>query len=238
MKRLWVYVWLFFSAGCATIYQPVLTDCDIITAAPLRTLMQMNTAPPNPVHWIAKSFGLEYAEIEKIERKAIETDKSSSNWWDIESGTSYGWWGADGIHYWLYISNGIPSAQVRFWRAKPTAGRILECLGPPDRYRARYFFHPPGVNSLIFEMYYPSKGFRATHVYQTTNLKRKRPPQIVAHTPIEEVKVDLSDVSFEEYIRRTITPPELAEMILTESKPWPGNWEAIEIDLGPFLESN
>ncbi len=204
-------------AGCTFSNQPGSIDCDVITAAPLRTLVQAEILSFDPIQWIAQTFGLDASAISSSYGSA-----GASFNWDIE-----------GVRYDLDISaDNKPEALIHFDRAKPTAGQMLECLGPPERYRARYFFHPPGVNSLIFEIYYPSQGLTANYTYQTMNLKRRRPPAITVNTPIDRIWVDPPGVSSEEYMERT------AKTVINETKPWPGSWEQIEIDLGPFLESN
>lgn len=208
--------------ACTPFSQTLITDCDILTAASLRALIQMDSLPPNPVEWIVATFNLDSSAIASSYGVA---------------GASFNW-NIAGIHYYLGISpNGIPNAMVQFQKAKPTVGRMLECLGPPERYRARYFFHPPGVNSLMFDMYYPSQGLVATY-YQTTNWRRRQPPSITANTPIKLIQLNRPGSTFEDYMQRNSASPETVEIEISQTKPWPGSWEAIEIDLGPFLESN
>lgn len=221
--RYFLLPFCFLLAGCMPFGQAGIDDCDVLTASPLRILMQADTLPSDPVQWITDAFTLDPSAI-------------SSSYGEV--GSSFNW-DIEGTHYNLGVSaGGIPEAIVQFQTAKPTAGQLLECIGPPERYRARYFFHPPGVNSLVFEMYYPSQGLVATYVYQTTNLKRRQPPSITADTPVTRVYVDRVGTSFEEYTRRISALPEAAEIVTRESKPWPGSLDQIEIDLGPFLGSN
>lgn len=226
MKRLrfFAFILCLLLTGCISFGQTGIADCNVLTASPLRSLMQADTLTSDPVLWIADTFALDPAAITGSYGEA-----GSSFEWDL-----------NGIHYSLDISaDGMPEeALVLFQKAKPTVGQMVECLAPPERYRARYFFHPPGVNSLVLDMYYPSQGLDAGHIYQTTNLKRRQPPTITANTPIENIRLSRPEETFEEYTRSTSLSPDLAEMVIGESKPWPGSWEQIEIDLGPFLESN
>ncbi len=190
MKKLRFLTFFFclLLAGCTFSNPGGSTDCDVITAAPLRILVQAEILPADPIQWIAQTFVLNASTISSSYGSA---------------GASFNW-EIGGIRYDLGISSdNIPEAIVHFEKTRPTAGQMFECLGPPERYRARYFFHPPGVNSLIFEMYYPSQGLTANYIYQTPNLNRKQLPLITPNTPIDRVFLDPPGISSQDYMERT-----------------------------------
>ncbi len=211
-----------FLAGCNNFPQANKPDCDKLTFSALRPYIEIGTSPEDTTQWIASTYQLDPASIESV---------------NGDGGASFNWSQGGSNFAFHAFADGHSIAAVDFDRSRMTLDQLISCLGPPEQYRANYFFHPPGVNSLVFELYYPAQGLEATYVYQTTNLKRRQPPSITANTPIERIRVHRSG-TFEEFVRRTSASSELAEMIISETKPWPGSLDQIEIDLGPFLESN
>lgn len=212
---------LFMATSCGVFEQAKQIDCDTLTAADLRNFIKSGIMPDDLLQWLASTY--------QLDQDTIRTQKT-------ENGSTF-FWPHDGIDHTLYAPlKTHPYLDIFFTKPMPSVEQLIACLGPPEQYSARYFYSPHGVNSLVLYLFYPSEGVTAVTSVDR-NLRHKEPPPIEPRAPVERLTL-VHPGPFDEFVRRTVQAEELADLLVRTSKPWPGSWEQIEIDLGPFLESD
>jgi len=187
---------------------PILDEgCDVITAAPLRDLIQNDEILANASPEIMRQFELSVGELttEMYDRSVVFT------WWYL------------GNRYTLYIQEGEePVANVFFGKSRPPLRQVIECLGVPEWYSSGY----GSLHELFgfgLSLYFPAYGLRAYSSQITRQQDIVINEDLLASdlsiTPSGTIKEVVSFLNFDS--------PEGAQITLERLKPWPGSLETV-----------
>ena len=114
----------------------------------------------------------------------------------------------------------------------PSAECVVSCLGAPERYRAYFTRSIPGHKSS-FQMLFPSQGTWAsgTRFY---GLSQEQPPRIAGSFPTYYFRFAVPGTS-EDLLHKIYGSTSVYEGVVDQFKPWPTDWNGIEIDIDPSL---
>lgn len=187
---------------------PILeAGCDIVTATPLRELLQDDALIVN-------------ASDEIIRRFELSTDELH-----IETGEQYklfSWWYL-GNRYTLYMQEGEkPLGNAFFGKSRPPLRQVIECLGAPEWYSSGY----GSLHELFgfgLSLYFPAYGLRAYSSQITRQQDIVINEDLLASdlsiTPSGTIKEVISFLNFDS--------PEGAQITLERLKPWPDSLETV-----------
>ena len=119
---------------------------------------------------------------------------------------------------------------IRVVRGTPRAEDVLDCLGPPDFYRATYLdlgMH----NELYAELWYVDEGIIAGF-WGMRPTRDKEPPPLNERSEVDTI-----------HYQRFNDPAQMIQGVTVARhsldtyppKPWPGSFEAIEIEIDPSI---
>ena len=199
------------------ISNPVPLSCDIFTQT----------------RWQEFRFGVDSPD--DVAAKAtslwgIEQDQlflSSSYQWDLTLGWSSSISGRD-VHYeaWFGEDRHLLGIEASWRHPFATLSQVLDCLGPPDLYSAR--FEADHEAQLNLNLWYVEKGFSFRH-YSYPRAQRYQtvwPGQRIDNFSVT-APLPLSQAYPDPYTAGD--DPALSASAMCPMKPWPGSIEAIEL---------
>ncbi len=207
-------------ASCTAV-QPTTLDCDQLTGGPLRA--QIGKAMPSEQlrKWASDTFHLPISGIraEVLSPGILET---------VE-------WQRDGITFRSTIEGGkLVDVRVSYGARQPPADRLIACLGTPERYRASYEQMVEG-NQLGLDLLFASEGGLA-YGGKVMRIEQKQPPLLDGTFPISGLT--MVEPGTADQVLREIWGEQsngTYEQMLRTSKPWPGEWKSIVIDIDPAI---
>lgn len=186
---------------------PILeTGCDVVTAAPLRELLQDDDLIANASDEIIRRFELTAEEL------IVETYVGAMDltWWHL------------GNRYTLYLQEGRkPLANVFFEKSTPLLKQIVACLDEPESYTSGYRPHELFIFTL--GLYFPESGV----VAYSTQVTRQE--NIVFSEDLTATRLMLvpSGTREEMFSYLFFDSSEGAQSTLERLKPWPGSMEML-----------
>ncbi len=213
---------VLMTAGCSTVRTPIAVSqpCKVIDASGLRSLLAQ-TAPPEEMRMrIAKAVGVSVNEVE------FNLHEHQSAFLGIKR---------DGIAYALRMQGVQPVRVSVSFDLPPTAGAVIECLGAPRAYRARYALGQDGTNHpLSIHLFIPNQG---AAVYAYTYGKAIPPPALDDSIPVSSIEYVLPARDENLTIARLLEGygQEYRKLLESQLKPWPEAWENIQVDIDPAL---
>jgi hypothetical protein len=114
-----------------------------------------------------------------------------------------------------------------------TAADVIACLGQPTQYSATYGMETEGGKQLDFDLLFPKSGILAGGV-RILKARPEKPPAITAEFPMLGVRF-MQPGPVPELVQRLASEyvPALREQMIKGYKPWPGDWQAVQIT--PFV---
>lgn len=144
--------------------------------------------------------------------------------------TTINWAGSSDDYDAAVDAEGLRLVRISFRESPPTGEALIECLGPPEQYRA--IFTPSQVrNDLHVELWYPSQGIVA-QIFQAS--RTLTPPAMSANTPLSSIAY-LRDHDPAAMLRAAPIPADLP-LERYPLQPWPGAWEQLNLQRDPTLE--
>jgi hypothetical protein len=187
---------------------PILeAECNLVTAAPLRELIQDDDLILTASDEIIRRFELSADELhtETGDRYRLFT------WWYL------------GNRYTLYLQEEErPLGNVFFEKSPPFLWQVIECLGAPEWYDYGYGpWHE--LFGLSLSLYFPEYGFRASSSQVT------RQQNIVIDEDLTATRLSITPSGTTEEVISFLNfdSPEGAQITLERLKPWSGSLETV-----------
>jgi hypothetical protein len=202
---------LLFTA-CEVPFVRQAVSCDQIAPEALRSLDIDEMNRERMLEWIHINYQLEDSAIARYDADTLA-------------------WEYQGNEYYAYFDQG-ELTYLRVWRdaLEPTADEVIDCLGSPGLYRAIYSAHSVR-NNLGLELWYVAEGIMVRH-YTFQPFSQKQPPAITGNMRMGTVITFFQPDDPVAIAAQGIAPiPVMNPLDEHPLKPWPGSWEAIEIEI-------
>jgi len=195
--------------------------CDDITDMRLRSLLHETLSPEDMKRRLAEIYGVLPGKVD-----------SATN----DDGSGYVKVSQQGMAHTLVTQDSHPiGGRLLFDSQLPSAQKVVQCLGNPEWYWAYYSVRPKGAgNPLALYMYWPSKGI---HAYVIMVAHIKEPPSLDGNMPVTFIDYVLPS-SDEQTTMDELTSdhsPVIRDHLRDQLKPWPGQWQDLQIELNPIL---
>jgi hypothetical protein len=216
LRRLLVILLLVFGvllfAACEVPFARQAVSCDQITPEALRSLDIGEMDRERMLEWIHINYQVEDSAIARYDADTLA-------------------WEYQGNKYSAYFDQGeLTYLSVRWYALEPTPDEVIDCLGAPDLYRAIYSGHSVR-NHLGLELWYVAEGILIDH-YTFRSFSQKQPPAITGTMRIATVSTFFQPDDPVAVAAQGIAPiPVMDPLDEHPLKPWPGSWEAIEVEL-------
>jgi len=143
-----------------------------------------------------------------------------------------------GIKYSVEMQGNDPvGARIQFDTLPMSAGKAISCIGEPDLYRARYAFGPSATDHLLsLNLFIPRQG---VEIYAFTFGTSKFPPKLTEDIPVAFLSVVIPsdhESTMAALLRDSPADSEYGQQLRRQLKPWPGNWQDIQIEIDPALQ--
>ena len=142
-------------------------------------------------------------------------------------------WTIDGSRYQTHtFDDSLEAVTVQFTSSVPRAQELIDCFGSPGHYRATYF-NTVMRNTLYVEFWYPNEGMIAQLIVPAAS-GEDEPPAIDGRSALAEISYS----RWTEAERMVWLAPIPLRNTLDAYplKPWPGSFEAIEVEIDPRLQ--
>jgi hypothetical protein len=205
---------VLFSA-CEVPFARQALSCEQIASEALRSLNFDEMNREHMLKWIHLTYQLEDSAIARYDADTLA-------------------WEFQGNKYYADFDRGKLMYLTVWWDAlAPTADEAINCLGPPDLYRATYLKYTR-ENRLELELWYPAEGILVQHVSSYPH-SQQQPPGVTGQLRMRRVMFFLpADKSA--IVARGIGPIAVGNPLDGHPlKQWPGGWEAIEVEVGTAL---
>ena len=169
--------------------------------------------------WITSTFGIEEDALDH-DTPADDPNYRRTRWTigrsQYQSGT---------------IHDDLENIVVYFASSGPPAQEVIDCFGPPNYYRATYF-RISRRSDLYVELWYPGEGMIA-EILLAAPWSQDEPPHVDGQSPLNEIGY----TRWTEPQQMVTLAPFLRYNTLDAYplKPWPGSFEAIEIEIDPAI---
>ena len=221
MTRLVALVLALSLTACSTVTINQLS-CKEITDSSLRAQIGEKFTPDEFLAWVDTEYPVTRADVGVV---ATDTGDEVSFSWKVNR-----------FEYTANIRAGqLESAALRYVDSmKPTAAKIIACLGEPELYSARFGLVSEGGPQLDLDLLFPTQGVFSWGT-EYLRFDTRQPPTITQDFPIASL-IFMKPGSTDRLTRFLCWDinSEACQQIESSYKPWSGNWKTIEI--GPQLQ--
>jgi hypothetical protein len=199
-------------AACEVPFVRQAVSCDQIAPEALRSLAFDEMNRERMLEWIHINYQLEDSAIARYDADTLA-------------------WEYQGNKYSASFDQGeLTYLDVRLSALEPTPDKVIDCLGAPDFYRAIYSGHSVR-NHLGLELWYVAEGIMVRH-FIFRPFSQKQPPAITGNIRMGTVITFFQPDEPMAVAAQGIAPiPVMDPLDEHPLKPWPGNWEAIEVEI-------
>jgi hypothetical protein len=208
-------------ASCTSM-RPQVLDCDELSASALRSQIDRSTSSEQLRAWVSDAYDLQVSDIRAEVFKPGEAES-------IE-------WQKDGITYLGWIEGArLTDVTISYGAPRPPADRFVACLGSPERYSASYRQMVEG-NQLGLDLLFAAQG-SLVYGAKFTNVEETQPPAINGNFLVTGLRM-VKPGSAVQVLGEIYGGPSSGaiEGALNESKPWPGQWKSIVVDIDPAIK--
>lgn len=214
-----------FIAGCGRDTTPQVGDarsCDEIAAVGLRALLKETLMPEAMRKRLAETYQVSLQDVE------FNLHEDNTAFLNVVK---------NGMSHTIRMKGMHPSeGSVTFNSQRPSVAKATQCLGEPRWYWAYYFFGPGGPDHMLeLSIFIPAQG---AWIDASTYGKDKRPPPVDGRVPVSFVAFVVPSVNEAATMTQLldVIGPSLRGQIESQMKPWPGKWEAIQVEVDPGLQ--
>jgi hypothetical protein len=198
---------------------PPVESCDQISQLSLRAILPLAIADDDMPGLVSEKFGVSESDV--LVRPAAEGS-------DVR-------WTSSGVTYELLVKSGrITLARVSHKSAAPSGDMVLRCLGNPDEYWAYYYPMPTFTRRIAqLNLFYPAIGAAC---WITKYGSGDTPPSFGPYDTIaacDFVPVDPAEQVLP-LLLSDLLGPTARDYIEQQLKPWPGNWQGINVETKPL----
>jgi hypothetical protein len=221
MRKVIPLLLILVLAGCIPMLQPQ-RDCDEVSAVQLRGLFAGQYSVDQFRAWAARTYGISAEEVQ-VEPASKEKDDWSIHW--AMAGATY----AAGLR-----GSKVLGAGVTYGSNPPSADRVLSCLGAPGEYRAA-FDKMVEASQLSLDLLFPAQGILASGA-RFAAFNQRQPPPLNENFAVSSFVV-VPPGSAEQVLRQVYggLSNDQYEKVVREFKPWPGDWENLQIQIDPAI---
>jgi hypothetical protein len=195
-------------------------SCGEIVEAPLRSLNFDELSRERMPQWIQENYQVEDSDIARYDSA------------DDPAALSFGWDGQRKSYEADFVGQGLEHLWVWWEGQKPTGSNFVECFGTPDFYRAWVMAHERIRINL--EIWYLEEGL-VVSTEKDYNPERG-PPSVNDQMVMTRLTVlKPHPDSIKEMVHSYITSDELLTIVEESLQPWPGRWDAINVEPDPAL---
>ena len=210
--RAWAILLAGILLSSCTGIGPVQPNCDEMTT--LRAQISREGPPEQLRTWIADTYK---TAPEGIATNALALQQEYLLQWQ-----------KDGLWYNMTIDKGVVT-DIGVEARGLSAADVIACLGQPGYYSATYGYETEGGTQLNFNLLFPDQGILAGGA-KILRARPAQPPAITGDFPIGSfLFMQPSPASTLLQRAHNVYVPALREQMINAFKPWPGDWQGIEI---------
>jgi hypothetical protein len=217
-KRYMIAILFIFLCACQSNSTQQSLSCEQILEEELRALTFDEMTAHSFPEWVSSTYSLDRREVIPLVYDERLEGYTDGVLWRFNSKLYSG----------SFVHDELQHVRVEWNQtAKPTAGEVIDCFGPPSEYSAIYHELRAEIPVLELYLWYSGKGII---IIAGTHGQAMDPPSIHEDIGVLEIIVTRPG-TVQEMLHRgeANAAPDLQQAILQASRPWPGTWEELEI---------